>query len=87
MNKSLIFLLFVAGLFVTACSDSEPKDNVKEISMSVSSETGINYNIFGADGDFSIECMLVMTEANPGVWEPLPFGAIEGFTYERGHEY
>ncbi len=50
-------------------------------------QTGINYNIFGADRDFSIECMLVMTEANPGVWEPLPFGAIEGFTYERGHEY
>ena len=31
--------------------------------------------------------MLVMSEDNPGVWEPLGFGKIEGFTYERGHEY
>ena len=37
--------------------------------------------------DTPVECMLVMSEDNPGVWEPLGFGKIEGFTYERGHEY
>ncbi|MBQ8501073.1 MAG: DUF4377 domain-containing protein [Bacteroides sp.] len=52
--------------------------------MSVSSETGVMYPPFFEEG---VECMLVMSEDNPGVWEHLGFGAIEGFTYERGHEY
>lgn len=52
--------------------------------MSVSAETG-TYIPWGSDTP--VECMLVMSEDNPGVWEPLAFGRIEGFTYEGGHEY
>ena len=52
--------------------------------MQISSETGIRY-VFGSEQP--IECMLVMSEDNPGVWEPLGFNSIEGFTYVRGHEY
>ena len=55
--------------------------------MSVSSETGIMYDIFDSDGKYPIECMLVMSEENPGKWMTLGFNSIKGFTYERGHEY
>ncbi|MCI7071430.1 MAG: DUF4377 domain-containing protein [Bacteroides pyogenes] len=84
MNKLIIpFLLIIAFLSV-GCSDDETKDAVKEIKMSVSSETGTRW-VFGSEQP--IECMLVMSEDNPGVWAPLDFNSIKGFTYERGHEY
>ena len=38
MNKLIIPFLFIACLFVTACSDDEPKDKTKDIIMSVSEE-------------------------------------------------
>lgn len=69
---------------MTACGNDEPTDRTtKVIRMSVSSETGY---MFGTTGEPE-ECMLVMSEDNPGIWETLAFGAIEGFTYEREHEY
>ena len=86
MNKLIIPLLFVASLIIVACNDDEPKDRVKEIAMSVSSETGVMYDLFDTDEEYPIECMLVMSEDNPGVWTPLAFGRIEGLTYEKGHE-
>ena len=87
MNKLIIPLLFITAFLISACSDNEPKDAVKEIKMSISSETGVMYNVFDEQKEHPIECMLVMSEDNPGVWEPLGFNSIEGFTYVRGHEY
>ena len=88
MNKFTTFLLMFICLFWTACKDDDkPTDIVKEIAMSVSSETGIMYALFDTDKEHPIECMLVKTEDNSKEWQPLAFDAIEGFTYERGHEY
>lgn len=87
MNKLAIGFLMLAIFFVAGCSNDENQDEVKEIRMSVSSETGIMYDLFDTDKSYPMECMLVMSEDNPGVWEPLGFNRIEGFTYERGHEY
>ncbi len=67
-NKVFFGILFVASLTVvglTACSDDEPKDAVKEIRMLVSAETGIMYNLFDDKREHPIECMLVMSEDNP----------------------
>ena len=90
-TKSFFGMLFVAFLTVTgltACSDDDkPKDAVKEIRMQISPETGVMYDLFDDKREHPIECMLVMSEDNPGVWESLGFDRIEGFTYERGHEY
>lgn len=84
MNKLIIPFFLIITFLAVGCSDGEPKDAVKEIKMSVSSETGTKY-VFGSEQP--IECMLVMSEDNPRVWEPLDFNSIKGFTYERGHEY
>lgn len=91
MKKSDLFsillmaLVFVAGL--TACNDDEPKDSVKEIMMQVSAETGVMYAWPDDKMEHPIECMLVKTEGESQEWQHLGFGQIEGFTYERGHEY
>lgn len=84
MNKFFVSFLLIAAFFVSGCIDNAPKDVVNEIKMSVSSETG-TYIPWGSDTP--VECMLVMSEENPGVWTQLDFNGIKGFTYERGHEY
>lgn len=87
MNKLIIPLIAILGLLLTACGDDEPKDSVKEIRMEVSAETGVTYHWGDDKKEHPIECMLVKLPDNPEVWQPLTFGSIEGFTYERGHEY
>lgn len=84
MNKIITAFALIAVILASACSDDEPKDAIKEIKMSVSSETTYSY-VNGSEQ--LVECMLVMSEDNPGVWEPLRLNGIEGFTYEKGHEY
>ena len=84
MNKLIIPFFLITAFLAVGCSDDEPKDVVNEIKMSVSAETG-TYIPWGSDTP--VECMLVMSEDNPGVWEPLGFNSIKWFTYERGHEY
>ena len=84
----LMAFLAVAGL--TACSDDdgvEPKDSVNEIRMQVSAETGVMYDLFDDKKELPIECMLVKSEDFPGETLHLGFNEIDGFTYERGHEY
>ena len=82
----LMTFLAVAGL--AACSDDdEPKDSVKEIRMLVSAETGVTY-AWGDDMKKNpIECLLVKTEGDSEEWKKLGFEQIQGFSYERGHEY
>lgn len=88
MNKLFVSFLLIACVFMTSChNDDEPKDAVKEIRMEVSSETGVMYDLFDDKQEHPIECMLVKLPDNPDVWQPMAFGSIEGFTYERGHEY
>lgn len=87
MNKPIIPFLVITTLFVVGCSNDEPKDVLKEIAMSVSSETGQMYYLFDDKKEYPIECMLVMTEDEHEQWMSLGFNRIEGFTYERGHEY
>ncbi|MCM1355156.1 MAG: DUF4377 domain-containing protein [Staphylococcus sp.] len=83
MNKLIIPFIFIACLFVAACSDDEPKDKTKDIIMSVSEEPGIMY---GFERD-PMPCLRVMDEDFPGEWRNLSMTAIEGFEYQVGHMY
>lgn len=84
----ILLMAFLAVTGLTACSDDDgPKDSVKEIKMQVSSETGIMYAWPDDKMEHPIECMLVESEDFPGKTLQLAFNEIEGFTYERGHEY
>ena len=85
MNKFFIPILLICNFLVSGCLDDDaPKDIVEEISMVISSETGIMYPPFFEEG---AECMLAMPEDSRGEWIHLGFNEIKGFTYERGHEY
>lgn len=80
-------LLFLCLLSFIGCKKDEPKDEMQIISMSISEETGITYDLFDTNKEYPIECMLVMEEDAPRVWQPMTFGTIKGFTYEKGHSY
>ncbi len=84
MKRLIVPFLFICTCLVSGCIDDNSKDVTEEIYMFVSSETGVMYPPFFEGG---VECMLVMSEDNPNVWEHLGFDEIEGFIYERGHEY
>ena len=89
MKTYLVPLVLAIAVVVASCSvdDGEQGDVVKVISMSVSEKTGITYDLFDTNAEFPIECMLVKEEGGEGQWKSLVFGAIEGFTYEKGHAY
>ncbi len=88
MNKLIFPFLFIACLFMASCLNyDEPKDRVEEIRIVVSAETGVTYHWGDDKREHPIECMLVKLPNDPDRWIPMMFGEIEGFTYERGHEY
>ena len=60
----MLFMAFLSVVGLTACSDDEPKDSVKEIRMQVSAETGVMYAWGDDKKENPIECMLVKTEGD-----------------------
>lgn len=88
MKNFLIPVLFIACILMSGCiHDDELKDKAEEILIEVSSETGFTYAWPDDDQEHPIECMLVKLPDDPDRWQPMMFGEIKGFTYERGHEY
>ena len=81
MNKILILISMAACFFISACSNDEPKDTSELIHMWVSAQTTVTDN-----HDTPIECMQVKYSLD-GSWEPMLFGNIENFQYEKGVEY
>ncbi len=87
MKKYLIILFSLLAVFsFSSCSDDDEKDSVTEVNIYVSDETGIMYDLFDGECTYPIECMLVK-KGDAGDWQKLPFGFIEGFTYEKEHSY
>lgn len=88
MSHLLPVFIFIVSLAVSSCGfPEEPRDTVREINMTVSAETGITYHLFDDNREHPIECMLVKYGDKSTTWETLTFGSIEGFDYEKGHEY
>ena len=88
MKNCLISFLFFVCLTMTGClHDDELKDKVEDILIEVSSDTGFTYAWPDDRQEHPIECMLVKLPDDPDRWQPMMFGEIKGFTYERGHEY
>ncbi len=82
-----LMLLTLSFVAVSCLKDDEPKDKVREIRIEVSAETGITYHWGDDKKEHPLECMLVKLPQDPERWQPMMFSEIEGFIYERGHEY
>ena len=83
MKRIYIAIMALTGIILSGCNKENPADKIETILMYVSSETG-NSQPWGSETSF--ECMLVKEEGE-SEFHPLPYGDIEGFEYQQGHEY
>lgn len=83
-TRLLLLVLLFGNLVLIGCNkDDMLKDRVETVTLYVSPQTG-SYQPWGSEQP--VECMLVK-EAGETDYQPLAFGAIAGFTYEKGYAY
>lgn len=82
--KKVISILFAAILGLASCSkDSIYEDKVEQVTIYVSAETGLFYNV---PNNTPEEGMMIRVDGEEN-YICVAFNTITGFTYERGHEY
>ena len=85
MNKKLIITaLFAVLLGLVSCSrDSNYEDKVEQVTIYVSAETGMFYNVPNTTLE---EGMMIRVDGEDH-YICVAFNKIAGFTYEKGNEY
>ena len=84
MNKKLIITaLLTALLGLVSCEREEIKDKVEQVTVYVSAETGLFYNVPNTTPE---EGMRILIEGEDH-YICVAFNTIAGFTYEKGNEY
>ena len=88
MKKKTIITALLTTMFglVSCSSDNDTADKVEQVTVYVSAETGIYYDLFDAERQHPIEGMKIQ-EKGTTRWECVHFATITGFTYEKGYEY
>ena len=85
MNKLIIITALLSALFglVSCSSDNDYEDKVKQVTVYVSAETGLFYNVPNTTPE---EGMMIRIEGEDN-YICVAFNTIMGFTYEKGNEY
>ena len=83
----LAFAMLVAFSLVSCSSDDDNEDKVEQVTVYVSAETGVYYDMWlDPERENSIIGMQIREEGT-SVWRTVGFYTIKGFTYEKGNEY
>ena len=84
MNKrSIITALLAVLLGLVSCEREDIKDKVEQVTVYVSAETGLFYNVPNTTPE---EGMRILIEGED-YYICVAFNTIAGFTYEKGNEY
>ena len=86
MNKKSIItaLLAIVAIGLVSCnSDNNYEDKVEQVTVYVSAETGLFYNVPNTTPE---EGMMIRIEGE-NHFICVAFNTIAGFTYEKGNEY
>jgi hypothetical protein len=85
MNKKTIITALLAAIMgLTSCSrDSNYEDKVEQVTVYVSAETGMFYNVPNTTPE---EGMMIRIDGEEN-YICVAFNTIAGFTYEKGNEY
>ena len=81
-----MFMMLAAFSLASCSSDDDNEDKVEQVTVYVSAETGVYYDLFDAEREHPIEGMQIREEGN-SVWRTVSLYTITGFTYEKGNEY
>ena len=82
----IMFMMLAAFSLASCSSDDDNEDKVEQVTVYVSAETGVYYDLFDAEREHPIEGMQIREEGN-SVWRTVSLYTITGFTYEKGNEY
>ena len=83
-KKSIITALLAATIGLVSCnSDNDYEDKVEQVTVYVSAETGLFYNVPNTTPE---EGMRILIEGEDH-YICVAFNTITGFTYEKGNEY
>ena len=85
MNKKLFITALLAALlgFVSCNRDNDIEDKVEQVTVYVSAETGLFYNVPNTTPE---EGMRILIEGEDH-YICVAFNTIAGFNYEKGNEY
>ena len=84
MKKIIITALLAATIGLVSCSsDNDIEDKVEQVTVYVSAETGLFYNVPNTTPE---EGMMIRIEGEDN-YICVAFNTIAGFTYEKGNEY
>ena len=84
LQRTIITALLAAILGLTSCSrDSNYEDKVEQVTVYVSAETGMFYNVPNTTPE---EGMMIRIDGEEK-YICVAFSTIVGFTYEKGNEY
>ena len=83
-----IAFAMLAAFSLTSCSsDDDNEDKVEQVTVYVSAETGVYYDLWlDPERENPIIGMQIREEGN-SVWQTVGLYTIKGFTYEKGNEY
>ena len=83
-KQTIITILFAVILGLASCNrDSNYEDKVEQVTVYVSAETGMFYNVPNTTIE---EGMMIRIDGEDN-YICVAFNTIAGFIYERGHEY
>ena len=79
----IAFMMLAVFSLASCCSDVDNKDKVEQITVYVSAETGMFYNVPNTSLE---EGMMIRIDGEDN-YICVAFNTIAGFTYEKGNEY
>jgi hypothetical protein len=79
----IAFMMLAAFSLASCSSDDDNKDKVEQITVYVSAETGLFYNVPNTTLE---EGMLIRIDGEDN-YICVAFNTIAGFTYDKGNEY
>lgn len=82
----LAFAMLAVFSLASCSSDDDNEDKVEQVTVYVSAETGVYYDLFDSKGEHPIEGIQIQ-EKGETRWRCVHFATITGFTYEKGNEY
>ena len=83
----LAFAMLAAFSLASCSSDDDNEENVEQVTVYVSAETGVYYDMWlDPERENPIIGMQIREEGN-SVWQTVGLYTIKGFTYEKGNEY
>ena len=83
----IVFAMLTAFSLTSCSSDDDNKDKVEQVTVYVSSETGVYYDMWLDPERENPIIGMQIWENETQIWQIVSFYTIKGFTYERGNEY